>query len=53
MKPYLLRNDIIQHKERLALERWYKKLRGRNVPYAEILHELQHEKFLSLNRSPR
>lgn len=48
MKPYLLRNDNIQHQERLALERWYKKKRGRTVPYSEILHELQHEKALHI-----
>lgn len=49
MKPYLLRNDKVQHQERLKLERFYRKLRGRTVPYAEILHELQREKVDSLN----
>lgn len=53
MKTYLLRNDTIQHKERLALERFYKKLRGRDVPYAEILHTLQREKFEEVSGSLR
>ncbi len=48
MKPYLLRNNDQQHRERLALVRHYSRLRGRPVFYADILHELQHEKFLSL-----
>ena len=48
MKPYLLENDNIQHQERLALEKWYAKQRGRRVPYKEILHELQHDKFLAI-----
>lgn len=41
MKPYLLRNDNVQHQERKALERWYAKKHGRRVPYCDILHELQ------------
>lgn len=49
MKPYLLRNDDLQHKDRLTLERWYKKKAGRTVPYAEILHDLQREKVLSIS----
>lgn len=48
MKTYLIRNDNLQHKDRLTLEQWYENQRGRTVPYSEILHELQREKVLSI-----
>lgn len=43
MKPYLLNNDDEAHEWRLKLVEYFSKKRGRNVPYAEVLRELQRE----------
>lgn len=43
MKPYLLRNDDEQDEYRQKLVAFYQKKRGRPVPYAEVLHDLQRE----------
>lgn len=48
---YLLRNNDRQHAERLFLEAWYSKQRGRRVSYSEILHELQHEECLRISKA--
>jgi hypothetical protein len=53
MHPYLLNNDQVNHAERLALERYYRDQRGRTVSYKDILHELQHKKWLSLPKTYR
>lgn len=49
MKPYLLRNDKVQHRQRELLVKHYSKERGRPVPFAEVLHELMAEKVRELH----
>jgi arginyl-tRNA synthetase len=50
MKPYLLRNDNVQHEERLFLEQKFSERHGRPVTYKEILHELQRREVERLQR---
>lgn len=50
MKPYLLRNDKVQHRQRLQLEVWYAKRHGRRVAFKDILHELMAEKVAAISR---
>lgn len=48
MKPYLLNNDDEAHEWRLKLVEYYSKKRGRNVPYAEVLRDLQRDEVRRL-----